>query len=486
MSRKKIVDYERQERLIEEKRNIFLAKKAGLVHPVPTLTTTIVSEDNYKPKQQTESSEKFPFANDGSFFAQFLQMKPPPSPEPPAPPVPPTHPSPPHHQHNITSINTSPTVTPQPPPPLPPAPPTDTMLPPPPPVKLSLAPLTQPDQPLKAPVSKIFTEENHRSNHSKREDKVSEFELAERMARQLALATEQAVKKFQNEQDREGPLYFLRDLTHPANMYFIQKWLEYRHTDKNKPSNEHITPLVSADSTPRRKTRWSDENDTVKVPPPILYPFNKINPSESIDQKQQIEVQMVLDRIAETIRAGRGRGRGKGVKRFTGTRYEYDSDEENDFGTWEHKRRALEMERTRESADALTELAKGKHHLSDFLPNDEYLKFMTEVEQARQGEEMKPETSDYQDNEIKEDNIGYRMLQRAGWQEGQGLGAQQQGIIAPVNKGRNSLDTTGVGSDTFQNVRSDDDEFSLYRKRMMLAYKFRPNPLNNPRRPYYD
>ena len=485
MSRNRIVDYERQERLIEEKRKVFLAKKAGLIHLVPTLARIDVTEDNSKPKQ-TESSEKFPFANDGSFFAQFLQMKPPPSPEPPAPPVPPTHFSP-HQQHNITFINTPPTDTPQPPPPLPTAPPTDTILPPPPPVKLSLAPIPHPDQPLTAPVSGIFTEENHGSNHSRREDKVSEFELAERMAQQLALATDQAIKKFQSEQDQEGPLYFLRDSTHPANVYFIQKWLEYRHTNKSKPSNEHIPPPVSADSTPRRKSRWSDENDTVKVPPHNIYPSNPISPSESSDQKKQIEVQRVLDRIAETIRArGRGRGRGRGVKRFIGTRYEYDSDEENDFGTWEHKRRALEMEKTRESAEALTELGKGKHHLSDFLPDDEYLKFMTEVEQVRQGEELKPETSDYQDNEIKEDNIGYRMLQRAGWHEGQGLGAQQQGIVAPVNKGRSSLDSTGVGSGNFQSVGSDDDEFSLYRKRMMLAYKFRPNPLNNPRRPYYD
>jgi splicing factor 4 len=30
-----------------------------------------------------------------------------------------------------------------------------------------------------------------------------------------------------------------------------------------------------------------------------------------------------------------------------------------------------------------------------------------------------------------------------------------------------------------------DDAFDSYRKRMMLAYKFRPNPLNNPRRSYY-
>lgn len=45
-------------------------------------------------------------------------------------------------------------------------------------------------------------------------------------------------------------------------------------------------------------------------------------------------------------------------------RYEYDSDEETDEqGTWEHKRRLAEMEKTREWADQLTECGRGKHHL---------------------------------------------------------------------------------------------------------------------------
>lgn len=42
--------------------------------------------------------------------------------------------------------------------------------------------------------------------------------------------------------------------------------------------------------------------------------------------------------------------------------------------------------------------------------------------------------SDYAEHKIKEDNIGYKMLQQAGWKEGMGLGSQGQGITAPVNK----------------------------------------------------
>ncbi|KAI6646669.1 SURP and G-patch domain-containing protein 1-like isoform X2 [Oopsacas minuta] len=481
-------DYHRQERLIEEKRKIFLAKKAGLIHPAPSLKTSNITQhtnSTTKTRQHSDSSEKLPFANDGSFFAQFLQMQTPPSPEPiqllpPTSPLPETRFSPPDPHPPIIIPLKAPT---QSKPPLPPSSHTDMPCPPPPPVKLKLTPVTQPDQLLHAPTSKFFTDQTE-SIPSKREDKVSEFELAERMARQLALAEDKTVKKFQSEQDKEGPLYFLRDSSHPANIYFSQKLLEYRHDDKPTPSNEFIPPPT--DSTPKRKSRWSDESDTVgvKIPPSILSALESPSSKLSADQKQQLEVQKVLDRIAATMR-GNGRSRGRGVKRFTGTRYEYDSDEENDFGTWEHKRRAMEMEKTRETAENLTELAQGKHHLSDFLPGDEYLRFMTQVQRAREGED-KPDISDYKDNEIKQDNIGYKMLQRAGWQEGQGLGAQQQGIVTPVNKGRHCLDATGVGSEKLRDVKSDDDEFSLYRKRMMLAYKFRPNPLNNPRRPYYD
>ena len=43
----------------------------------------------------------------------------------------------------------------------------------------------------------------------------------------------------------------------------------------------------------------------------------------------------------------------------------------------------------------------------------------------------------------------------------------------------------GVGVKDTHEVEQSDDAFDQYRKRMMLAYRFRPNPLNNPRRTYY-
>lgn len=45
--------------------------------------------------------------------------------------------------------------------------------------------------------------------------------------------------------------------------------------------------------------------------------------------------------------------------------------------------------------------------------------------------------------------------------------------------------TNSIGVSATHEVEEGDDAFDQYRKRMMLAYRFRPNPLNNPRRAYY-
>ena len=49
-------------------------------------------------------------------------------------------------------------------------------------------------------------------------------------------------------------------------------------------------------------------------------------------------------------------------------KYEYDSDEDVNGGTWEHKQRLEEMEATLKWAEALNKQCQGKHHIGDFLP----------------------------------------------------------------------------------------------------------------------
>ncbi|XP_013140523.1 PREDICTED: arginine-glutamic acid dipeptide repeats protein-like [Papilio polytes] len=164
-------------------------------------------------------------------------------------------------------------------------------------------------------------------------------------------------------------------------------------------------------------------------------------------------------------------------------KYEYDSDEDTSEGTWEHRLRAKEMCATEKWATELTKQAAGKHHIGDFLPPEELRKFMEKYSAIKSGKE--PDLSDYKEFKLKEDNIGFKMLQKLGWNEGQGLGAEGGGIVEPINKAPQPVANLGLGAAAAEVVNSEDDEFDAYRKRMMLAYRFRPNPLNNPRRPYY-
>ncbi|XP_003736738.2 bromodomain-containing protein 4 isoform X1 [Drosophila pseudoobscura] len=164
-------------------------------------------------------------------------------------------------------------------------------------------------------------------------------------------------------------------------------------------------------------------------------------------------------------------------------KYEYDSDEDIEGGTWEHKLRNAEMEATSLWANALTKQSEGKHHIGDFLPPEELKKFMEQYEAKKNNRQ--PDLSDYKEYKLKEDNIGFQMLQKLGWKEGQGLGQDGAGIVDPVNKAPQRDGNQGLGVSSAAVPEDCDNEYDAYRKRMMLAYRFRPNPLNNPRRAYY-
>merc|ERR1712045_259867 len=101
---------------------------------------------------------------------------------------------------------------------------------------------------------------------------------------------------------------------------------------------------------------------------------------------------------------------------------------------------------------------------------------MSKFEAIKSGQEYVDE-SDYAAQKLKQDNLGFKMLQRMGWNEGTGLGADRQGITAPIGRGQQSADKKGLGINNPHNLEQGDDEFDAYRKRMMLAYRFRPNPL---------
>lgn len=60
---------------------------------------------------------------------------------------------------------------------------------------------------------------------------------------------------------------------------------------------------------------------------------------------------------------------------------------------------------------------------------------------------------------------------------GEGLGSSKSGRSDPVMAGNIKKDNLGVGAQRPGEVNPDDDIYEQYKKRMMLGYRFRPNPL---------
>ncbi|NXA42577.1 SUGP1 protein, partial [Eudromia elegans] len=273
------------------------------------------------------------------------------------------------------------------------------------------------------------------------------------------------------------------------------------------------TTAAAGTTKKKRKSRWGPEEDKVELPLPQLVQQLDSSPSPLSVQdlkglgyekgkpvglvgvtelseaqkkqlKEQQEMQQMYDMIMKHKRAMQEMQM-MWEKAIQQHQHGYDSDEEVDseLGTWEHQLRRMEMDKTREWAEQLTQMGRGKHFIGDFLPPDELEKFMETFKALKEGRE--PDYSEYKEFKLTVENIGYQMLMKMGWKEGEGLGSDGQGIKTPVSKGTTAVDGAGFGIDRPAELTKEDDEYEAFRKRMMLAYRFRPNPLNNPRRPYY-
>ncbi|CAF2083505.1 unnamed protein product [Rotaria magnacalcarata] len=249
------------------------------------------------------------------------------------------------------------------------------------------------------------------------------------------------------------------------------------HSVKHEPNEYKFVEQIH-EATEKAKRFVTQLNEQMK-----LYPEGYDGTKMNAEQRGQFVEQKELQSIYQTMMVKRREL--ENLARQQQHKREYDSDEETDSkaGTWEHRLRATEMDITREWAVKLTDMAHGKHHIGDFIPAHELEKFMKTYSALKDGET--PDVSDYRDFKIQAENIGYRLLEKFGWKEGHGLGKNLQGIVTPVNKGTTPVHHAGLGQDRPSELDRNDDEFQMYRKRMMLAYRFRPNPLNNPRRDYY-
>jgi len=153
-----------------------------------------------------------------------------------------------------------------------------------------------------------------------------------------------------------------------------------------------------------------------------------------------------------------------------------------DGGTWEHRRRALEMVQTAELAETINSLHKEKTNVTSCIPLSVLEAFERSSAAVKAGKEPIEDVLGKQGPALDKANKGYKMLMKAGWKEGEGLGAEAEGITAPIPTKAQTVigKTKGMTCEPTAN----DDQFELFRKRMMLAYRYRSNPLNNPRRSY--
>ncbi|EEF49180.1 SURP and G-patch domain-containing protein 1-like protein [Ricinus communis] len=126
--------------------------------------------------------------------------------------------------------------------------------------------------------------------------------------------------------------------------------------------------------------------------------------------------------------------------------------------------------------------SKRGHHMGDYIPQEELEKFLATCNDAAAQRAAKESA---ERSKIQADNVGHKLLSKMGWKEGEGLGSARSGIADPIKAGNVKTNNLGVGAHQPGEVTPEDDIYEQYKKRMMLGYRYRPNPLNNPRKAYY-
>nr|XP_019707789.1 SURP and G-patch domain-containing protein 1-like protein [Elaeis guineensis] len=156
-----------------------------------------------------------------------------------------------------------------------------------------------------------------------------------------------------------------------------------------------------------------------------------------------------------------------------------------------YMKKAAEEERRRQPKQSKDEMPppaslqapiKKGHHMGDYIPPEKLEKFLASCNDAASQRAAREAA---EKDKIQADNIGHKLLSKMGWKEGEGLGSDKTGRADPVMAGNVKSNNLGVGAHEPGEVTPDDDIYEQYKKRMMLGYRHRPNPLGNPRKAYY-
>ncbi|KFW12178.1 SURP and G-patch domain-containing protein 1, partial [Eurypyga helias] len=160
----------------------------------------------------------------------------------------------------------------------------------------------------------------------------------------------------------------------------------------------------------------------------------------------------------------------------------YDSDEEVDseLGTWEHQLRRMEMDKTRGAWEPPSRVLCGRADCSEHDWN-------SSLGQSVESSQRRGKTVPACFGVPSPHGLGITGGRSDPSRERFASRLRRRRPLSPALKqrGTTTVDGAGFGIDRPAELTKEDDEYEAFRKRMMLAYRFRPNPLNNPRRPYY-
>lgn len=168
--------------------------------------------------------------------------------------------------------------------------------------------------------------------------------------------------------------------------------------DQSNANSDKTSETSSSRQPKRKKSRWSEGPaiQTVVVPPPITSSSILPAPTTTIGKPMLSSITRSDPAMLNYVRQNFGttnlteedwkkaeehykinllfqdmqrkRQEIDQLARSGKFKYEYDSDEDVNGGTWEHKLRAQEMEATIKWAEALNKQCQGKHHIGEFLP----------------------------------------------------------------------------------------------------------------------
>ncbi|KAI8919114.1 hypothetical protein DFJ77DRAFT_507957 [Powellomyces hirtus] len=226
-------------------------------------------------------------------------------------------------------------------------------------------------------------------------------------------------------------------------------------------------------STPKKRSRWGVGPSAAQ--PDVGSSTSDVSPRTAMHASHHVQQQRGLSRPAPQYATFHSVYQPGMIR--VGSHWAYPEDEiVDDVGTYEHRKRALEIEATSQQSMSLAEQAEaaGAHHLAHFIPNNVLQSFEAQVEAKRAAKPI-PKPEDHAEHKLGQTNIGFQMLKKQGWKEGSGLGSNGSGVAAPISAGSLRADKEGLGQGRPDALGQDDDDFDVYRKRMMLAYKYRYN-----------